>query len=766
VRGGRLAAVTVVFAALCGASSAAAERERALLPLTLNHDDRGMILALVDGPDVWVRVGGLEAAGVHGFAGRRETIDGDAFVSLASLGEASYTLDRESVVLDLTVPPAWLDATVIDMSPRAPAGIVYSNDTSGFVNYAFNAREATGADAFVEGGLSVRGDLLHSSVSRAPEGRLARGLTSYTHDDRERLVRWVAGDAFASAGGLGGALFLGGLSVSRDFDLDPYFVRTPTMSFSGAVTTPSTIDVYVNGSIVRRQQIQPGTFDINSLALPSGTGNARVVVRDAFGQERTLSNPFYASAQLLARGLDEYSVNVGFRRDDIGSGSNGYGGPAGLAWQRHGWTDRFTSGTRVEADGDVVSLGASVTAQVAFGELEAEIAGSRDHGRAGSAASFVFRRLGPVVNFGCFIRAQDGSYANLSLRAVQDRPTVQGSAFIGAGLNRLTSLSAQYDLSEMRDAPRARRLSVSTTVSVARSVSLMLSGGAAELDGRTRGEAFAGLSWFIGHGTTASATTQRAGGASTTSVAVQKSLPLGTGLGYRVGVQSTEQIESGGASIQYQTSFGRYEARYEFLDGHGTPSISIAGGAVALGGTMALTAPVGESFALLRVPGVAGVTGLSSNQPIARTNRRGDVVIPNLMPYYGNRLGIVDQDVPIDYQLGATEVTVAPPYRGGAVVTFQAVKTRSIRGVLMIEVAGESVPAAYGEITVDTDGARFQSPLGYGGEFEFANLPPGEHTALAVSSTGATCAAPIRVPEGDQSVVDVGIVLCTISGQP
>jgi len=126
---------------------------------------------------------------------------------------------------------------------------------------------------------------------------------------------------------------------------------------------------------------------------------------------------------------------------------------------------------------------------------------------------------------------------------------------------------------------------------------------------------------------------------------------------------------------------------------------------------------------------------------------------------------IVDQDVPIDYELGATEATVAPPYRGGAVVTFPAVRTRGIRGVLVMEIAGELVQAAYGEVTVDTEGAHFSSPLGSGGEFELENLPPGSYTALAVGPAG-TCAAPLRVPEGDERVVNVGTVRCTISGQP
>jgi hypothetical protein len=61
----------------------------------------------------------------------------------------------------------------------------------------------------------------------------------------------------------GGALFLGGERL-------PELISIPLRphaddAVSGAADTVD-IDVYVNGLIVRRQQLQPGTFDITSSA--------------------------------------------------------------------------------------------------------------------------------------------------------------------------------------------------------------------------------------------------------------------------------------------------------------------------------------------------------------------------------------------------------------------------------------------------------------------------------------------------------------------
>jgi outer membrane usher protein len=178
-----------------------------------------------------------------------------------------------------------------------------------------------------------------------------------------------------------------------------------------------------------------------------------------------------------------------------------------------------------------------------------------------------------------------------------------------------------------------------------------------------------------------------------------------------------------------------------------------------------MTQPVGESYALIRVPGVPGVTGLSSNQPIARTNRRGELIVPNLMPYYGNKLGIVDQDLPLDYEIQSTEKTIAPPYRGGAVVTFPAMRMRSVRGSVELELAGETVPAAYGNLTVVVHGHRYESPLGASGEFDLQNLPGGRYTGTVESASGA-CSLAINVPGGDQPIVSLGTLRCIAMERP
>ena len=759
-------AIAFSLVLLVSTRAQAEEMQRVLLPISINHESKGEILVFVRRNDILVRLHDLESIGLHDFEGVREYVAGETFVSLASLSPlAQFAFDQEAVTLDLTVPAAWLGSHVVDLGPTRPEGILYSHDASAFFNYAFNGQDTGIYDAFGEAGLSLQGNLFYSSVSRTSEGAFIRGLTNYTVDDREHMRRWVWGDSLAAAGGLGGTVFMGGFSVSRNFDLDPYYIRTPSLSLSGAVTTPSTVNVYVNGSIVKQEQIPPGTFDLTHLAVPSGTGSAEVVIRDAFGNTRTLTNPFYSSPAALAKGVSQYSYNVGVRRDRLDTEGSDYGSPLLLGTYRLGWTDVLTPEARLEADRDVVSGGGGLTARLPFGEIEGSVGASSDDGRTGTAASLVARRLGRGLNFGTIVRALSADYATLSLRAIEDRPRLETLAFTGIQIGPRAGLTLQYASDDMRDTPTTSRLSLGANVTVARQVSLFVSGGRAARGMERSNELFFGASCYLGRSTTASVSRQWQESANTTSVDVQKSLPLGIGYGYRANLLQTDGRTGGNGAFQYQGPFGRYEGRVDRIGDEEVKSLSVSGGLVEIGGTFAATRAVGQSFALIRVPGVEGVTGLSSNQPIARSNRHGDVLVPDLMPYYGNRLGINDQDLPLDYQIETTEKVVAPPYRGGALVTFPVQRMRSVRGTLVLDVAGREVVPALGELTVAARGTLYSFPLGTHGEFDLQDIPAGRFTATIESKAGR-CFLTIAVPALDRPVVDLGTLRCTATGAP
>ena len=135
--------------------------------------------------------------------------------------------------------------------------------------------------------------------------------------------------------------------------------------------------------------------------------------------------------------------------------------------------------------------------------------------------------------------------------------------------------------------------------------------------------------------------------------------------------------------------------------------------------------------------------------------------MPNLLPYYGNRLSIEDTDVPIDRMVSSRDMTLAPPFRGGAIALFPAPRDRRVSGRL---VADPGVPALQGrralEAVVSISGvAAVQTWLGADGEFYLEGLEPGTYL-LEVTAPDLRCQATIALPNSDVPVIRLGDVPC------
>jgi len=753
------------------------ETERAILQVSVNGIERGEIVVVLRSPDVLVRVVDLERAGLIGFGGRRETVGGDVHVSLISLAPAvTYELDERALALRLTATPSNLTTTIQDFLQSRPPGLVYTQDPSAFLNTSMTGIDFDRFTWTGEGGLSIRNTLLYGTAFRDEMGVFSRGLTSFTVDDRDRLVRWLVGDRFDSTGPLGGSANLGGLSVSREFTLDPYFVRFPTVGLSGAVLTRSVAEVYVNGQLLRREFLPPGPFELRNLPAPVGSGTAEVILRDAFGRQQVISSPFYFTSSLLRAGIQEWSYDLGFRREQQITGLGEYGPWAALGRHRVGVTDDLTVGARIEGGADLVSGGPIATLRLPVGEIELTVAGSRSDTEDGWAGSLAYSYASRLFSVGWALRTSSGHYATTSLKAPEDRPRLEATALVGFPITTRSTVTLQYTHTDFRDAGPQEHVSGSVSMRLTGRASLFVTAShARQPEQKPETSVFTGLTYFLGDSTTATASHEVSRHQNTTAVEAQRSLPLGTGLGYRVRAVRAEQDlpqeegRSGGstvdyqglADLQYQSQYGFYEASYERINGRSSSMLTAAAGLVAIGGGVHLSRPVQDGYALVTVPGVPGVRASLNNQEVGRTDSRGRLLVPNLLPYYGNRLGISDQDIPIDYSISVTDRLVAPPVKGGSVVTFPARRVQAFVGTLVVETAGRTVTPAYGQLTVTADGQTYESPIGRDGEFYLENLPRGRHAAI-VDHKDAVCRFTLETPVSAASLVDVGTVRCVV----
>ncbi|MDQ6779843.1 MAG: fimbria/pilus outer membrane usher protein [Candidatus Eremiobacteraeota bacterium] len=416
----------------------------ALLTLHLNGVELFEVAALVRGDDVLVTRADLAKAGIRGVIEPAQVIAGESYVSLRTLAPAvRYTLDERALALRLSVPVEYLGQTVLDLRG---SGERFAPDrgSSAFLNYALAMNGFRRASEFSELGVSVHGNFYYTGFRLDPSGALVRGFSNATFDDQRSMRRWVLGDSFVDSGSLGGASFLAGIGLARNFSLNPYFVRYPGIGVSGSVLTPSTASLYVNGELVGVQQLAPGRFDIRDLPVIAGAGNTQVVIRDAFGRTQTLGSPYYFTTTVLAHGLSEYAYGLGARRSDDGSGSPHYGGMVFNGHENVGLSDWTTAGVRLESGNGVMSSGLSAALRLPVGQVG--IAGGWSNAAAshGSAGQFVYgyqsRRWSATASY----TALSDRYATLSLRPSDDRATKQWNLGLGAVAGPRASLSLNY----------------------------------------------------------------------------------------------------------------------------------------------------------------------------------------------------------------------------------------------------------------------------------------------------------------------------------
>jgi len=766
------ACFTVSVVAVVPSGAAGQERQRAILTLKVNGVENGDIFVLVDGKDLWAEVGALEGAGLKGLAGLRLTDTNRTLVSLRSLAPAiTFEFDEPALELRVKASPDAFGSTTVAVDVTRPAGVVYARSTSAFFNYALNYHSGLGVDASGEAGIQIAGMALSSTVSRRADGAWTRGFSRLTIDDRARLTRWTIGDAIAATGVLGGGGVVGGVTVARDYGLDPYFVRHPTLGFTGALDTASTVDIYVNGQFVSRQDLPPGPFRLDNLAAPSGRGETRYVIRDAFGRERDYQSSYYLTNAVLAAGLQEYSYTAGWMRSSGGTGWVGYLEPALLASHRIGVTGGITVGGRLEASRSLLSGGPTLNARLwQAGEIELAVGVSRHDGRTGAAWSAAYSYFGRVFAASAAVRSFDPAYAVIGASETGGQPRMQVDLSGSVRISRRVGVSIQETV--RRSSPQAagavtapgaasgawlHRTTLRLQSQLSRRLSLFVSATYGRDSGGLTRSVMAGASISLGNRTSGLVSVDASAAGISPRLEVQRSLPVGEGLGYRVRLATALGGLSGG-SIEYQTSFGRYTLDQTGLGNSRRTDVGVSGGIVAIGGGVFLTRTVQDSFALIRVPGIKGVTGYASNQTVGKTDARGNLLVPNLLPYYGNELGIRDQDVPLNYSLASTSRRVAPPYQGGAVVTFLAERLTAIVGVLQMEIEGRTVVPANGRLAVFLAGREVESPIGRGGEFYLENVPPGRYRAV-VEFGDAGGEFTMVIPESQASVIKLGTIL-------
>lgn len=751
--------------------------ERAVMKVVLNTEDKGEVFLIMtkEGGILLALKDLIEMGLMRPPEAASVLVEGDEHIPLSSLSPGLvYEVDEKELAVRLTAQPGLFEKKSIDLSGIPETSVSHLQHTTGFINYGISYVMDGGLDMNslsmpLEAGLSVSGALLYSSFSylKTPaEEKLVRLFSNLTLDSPASARRFVAGDLNATSGQLGSSAALAGFSVFRNFSLSPYYVKSSGLDISGVLSTPSEVDIYINGNRVTSETLPPGEFTLMNVPNVSGSGDAQLVIKDAFGKVEKLSVPFYLSTALLKPGVSEYGYSAGFKRENLGLESLGYGGAAFLGFHRLGVTRYFTAGLRAEADSKVINTGASASFLLGrAGEADAAGAISNHDGTPGWAWSLAYGYAGKSFNAGASARAFSKLYSNINLSPSQARPRLERTLRAGYNHRAIGSVSAALTQTDNYEGADSTRASVFYSTRISKDVSFFMTAGRTKAETEIN-DAFAGLIILFGENSSGGLNYQWQDASSSQAVFLNKNAPAGTGTGYRLhaeraAVQGAESEFSGSGFVQYNTSRAIFSADVRNTAGQMSYTLNASGGIAFIDRSAYATRPIDDSFALVKVGSIKGVKVYSSNQLVATTGEDGEAIVPGLISYYDNDISIDDTDIPVNYSISGITRHISTAYRGGGVVNFDTARLQGIGGRLFVVEKGEKKEAAYWGLRLSVQGADSESIVGKNGEFYLENIPPGRYPAR-LFLMDKDCEFDILIPESDSVMLDIGEVSCEI----
>ena len=697
---------------------------------------------------------------------------GQPYAPLNAIPGFKFKVDFAALAVDITFSPEAFATSDLrrDLTLKLDTSPVLN---AVFLNYDVNAAANTyrGASATNELGLITEtgistgmGVLTVSHAGRnllsnaaLPERRSWQRLeTTFTRDFPDRNQTLRVGDATTRAGLTGRNAYFGGIQFGTNFALTPGFVRQPLPRLQGISAAPSTVELYVNDVLRQTSNVPTGPFTLDNFPVMTGGGEARLVVRDVLGRETVISQSFLTSAQLLAPGLNDWSLEAGRIRTNLGTQSRAYGARFGaLTWAR-GLTEGITGELRGEIGDDqrfasvgmISALPAQFIGRVALGASRHDVTGSGHLWLAGvehqglrntlslefRGASRGLRQLGldtatPPYRFQA---AANWTYASES-----------GSNF-GLGAAHI----------EPHDGVHVSTVSANMGMRIFGKGSIALNATHA-IAGTSGTSAGITLTLPLEQQRVTSSTLNYRSGQTEVYAAVTQNPVASNDVGWRIlaGEQAGDARAEAGA--YYQGRYGVATADASMTRNQRALRLGTKGGLVLTDSKVFATRRVDDSFAVVEVAGHGNVgIGVAGNV-LTRTNAQGIALVPRLNAYQPNSIRLDPRELPLSAELDTIEQTVVPAWRSAAKVVFPV---RSGRGALIKFDLDDMQPVPPGAI-VNIVGDKQTFYVARRGEAFVTGLQA--KTTLEVEWNAQRCRVEVTLPPAnDDEIPRLGPLVC------
>ncbi|MEO9301021.1 fimbria/pilus outer membrane usher protein [Acinetobacter pittii] len=632
--------------------------------------------------------------------------------------------------------------------------------------------------------------IFNSAIGNFSSGVLYNGSNenSYSHEkwvrleskwqyvDPEKIRIYTLGDFISNSPDWGSSVRMAGFQWSSAYTQRGDIVTSALPQFSGSAALPSTLDLYVNQQKIYSGLVPSGPFDIKQLPFISGN-EVTLVTTDATGQQSITKKPYYFSSKILAKGINEFSVDVGIPRYNYGLYSNDYDDATFASGAiRYGYSNSLTLSGGVEASTDGLSnLGTGFAKNLfGFGVINADIAASQYKDENGYSALLGLEgRISKNISFNTSYRKVFDNYFDLArvsqVRYLKDNQinaesqnylsySALADEIFRAGINYnfYAGYGAYLGYNQIKYSDNSYKLlSANLSGSLNKNWGFYTSAYKDYENNKDYGVYFALRYTPSNKLNSITSVSNESGRLSYRQEIFGLSEPKIGSFGWGGYVERDEDANENNASVyaSYRARAAYLTGRYNRFGDNDQVALSATGSLVAAAGRIFAANEIGEGYAVVTNAGPQSQI-LNGGVNLGFTDKSGRFLIPSLMPYQENHIYLDPSYLPLNWSVKTTDQKTVVGYRQGTLVDFGAHQVISGLVKLVDQNNSPLLPGYTVRINGQQDGV-----VGYDGEVFIQNLLKQNKLEVDLMDHG-TCQVDFTYNSNQYSTKKLGPYIC------
>ena len=589
------------------------------------------------------------------------------------------------------------------------------------------------------------------------DNSVRRLMTSWNYENPDKLLSITLGDSYTGLQSWTNSVRFGGLSIAHNYNSQPDFNTSAQDVLSDTAALPSTVDLYIQGIKQSSQHVNPGQFTLTTTPFFTGSNRAQVVITDINGQQRVINLNLYGADLLLSKGLNTWSLNTGWVRQNYSDHSFSYQHDlmATVNW-RYGLAESMTLEGHTEQAQPLQDsgLGFNYLLSPVLGIVHSDFSVSRHDGDSGEQWGVGWQWSEQRFSASVSETRRSTAYRDMSVLSEGALATQSDNAFISwsfthIGTVGLSWINRQYPETHQQYSGFSWFKTFGERFNIATSLTQSME----DTHDKT---VYINLSFPLTDHQYVSVQHSQEGQSEYNQLTWSRTLDSNTpGWGGDLSVQNGDNPNIH-ADYRQRTRWSDLEAGYNRYNQQNNYYASMTGAVGLFMGHVYTTRQLGDAFAIVDTAGVPNIPVYLQHRPVGKTDKNGTLFLNDLDPYYQNDISIDVLSLPLDYRALYTEQKVIPKSGGGAMAAFSIYRTHALLltgkqedGTMLPFAAVVDVMNAEGQIAVK---GTIHTVVGYEGNIYLEDPPA--RGVVVVHRTGGDCRIklPAQLP-AEQNVV-------------